>query len=277
MTIDNLNAIVEQLQKYSEHPISKAFNGLSNASKHITVNIQDITNITVVVGGGIQGEYLGNTIKIGSAAFCDYQFVTEDEVNANVFVSCNGAIVAQYYLSDQLKKESVNVLEQLKNNNIHTTMLTGDSSSQALKLAEQLPLDVVKTGVSPDDKAKYVTAIQQQPNANLVLMVGDGINDSPVFAASDVSIAMGDGADVTKYAADIIILKGNLTAVTSLLNAAKQTRLTIKSNLYWSLIYNMAILPIAMLGYVAPYIAVIGMSASSILVVTNSLRLLKVK
>jgi len=290
LRLPNLKAIIVRLQKHSEHPIAKAFNEFltDNQSEYSPTNadttlfdIQDLTNISVVVGSGIQGEYLNGVIKIGSAEFCtnhDKQHsVKPENKQSNVFVSYQDVIVAEYFVSDQLKSESVNVLQQLKQNNIHLTMLTGDSSEQALELANTLPLDIVKTAVSPDKKAQYVKALQQDSSSNLVLMVGDGINDSPVFAASDISVAMGDGADVTKYAADIIILKGNLNAIMSLLNAAKQTRTTIRSNLYWSLIYNLVILPVAMLGFVAPYIAVIGMSASSILVVTNSLRLLKVK
>ena len=284
-----LKLMVIQLQKRSEHPIAQAFsqvslfsddeiNDYSNLNKTL-FNRADLTDITAVVGSGIQGVYLANEIKIGSAQFCQTEQSSNSakQQKANVFVSFSGVVVAEFYVSDQLKAESIQVLQQLKDNKLNLAMLTGDSSEQGVSLAKRLGLDTYKTGVSPEQKALYVSDIQQESKENLVLMVGDGINDSPVFAAADISIAMGDGADVTKYAADIIILKGNLNAITSLVNAAKQTRKTIKSNLYWSLIYNLVILPVAMFGLVAPYIAVIGMSASSILVVTNSLRLLKVK
>lgn len=287
-----LKLMIIQLQKRSEHPIAQAFSQVSlfsddeidahsNLEQTLLFNRADLLDITAVVGSGIQGIYLSNEIKVGSAQFCQTEqnsnSVEQDQQQANVFVSFNGIVVAEFYVSDQLKAESTQVLQQLKDNQLNLTMLTGDSSEQAVTLARNLALDSYKTGFSPEQKARYVSDIQQESKDNLVLMVGDGINDSPVFAAADISIAMGDGADVTKYAADIIILKGNLNAITSLVNAAKQTRKTIKSNLYWSLIYNLVILPVAMFGLVAPYIAVIGMSASSILVVTNSLRLLKVK
>ena len=286
-----LKLMVIQLQKRSEHPIAQAFSQVSLFSDteidtsqsldQTLFNRADLTDITAVVGSGIQGMYLSNEIKIGSAKFCQVEQNSNSEKKvehqANVFVSFNGILVAEFYVSDQLKVESTEVLQKLKESQLNLTMLTGDSSEQAVILAKDLALDSYKTGFSPEQKAQYVKDIQQKSKDNLVLMVGDGINDSPVFAASDISIAMGDGADVTKYAADIIILKGNLNSITSLVNAAKQTRKTIKSNLYWSLIYNLVILPVAMFGLVAPYIAVIGMSASSILVVTNSLRLLKVK
>jgi Cu2+-exporting ATPase len=316
MNSDLLKSIIIQLQKHSEHPIAHAFDNklfelkssdddavssqsemsAENAAENVDVlfNPADLTEISAVIGSGIQGQYLGHTIKIGSAEFCQNGALTDNTANtinkassnisrkqqlsnANVFVSYQGIVLAEYYVSDQLKPESIQVLQHLKQNQMHLTMLTGDSSEQATSLAKKLELESYNTGFSPEQKAQYVKDIQQESKTNLVLMVGDGINDSPVFAAADISIAMGDGADVTKYAADIIILKGNLNAITSLVNAAKKTRKTIKSNLYWSLIYNLVILPVAMFGLVAPYIAVIGMSASSILVVTNSLRLLKVK
>ncbi|WP_341205966.1 heavy metal translocating P-type ATPase [uncultured Psychrosphaera sp.] len=288
LPVDLLKAIIIRLQKHSEHPISNAFDQTlfeqspveleleQGTQPEAQLQIDSLTNISAVVGSGIKGEYLGQTVKVGSAQFCGVG-TSMHLSNANVFVCYQGQILAEFYVSDQLKSESIDVLSQLNNAGYQLTMLTGDSSEQAKLLGKQLKLDRVETGCLPDKKAQYVSDIQQDSPTNLVLMVGDGINDSPVFAASDVSVAMGDGADVTKYAADIIILKGNLNSIISLINAAKQTRTTIKSNLYWSLIYNLVILPVAMLGYVAPYIAVIGMSASSILVVTNSLRLLKVK
>lgn len=286
LNTQSLNLLISHLQSHSEHPIAKAFTveSLSEYEEQLSLvsttvfNVNQLTDVTVVVGSGIQGNYQGHTIKVGSRDFCNLSNQASGVSHTdNVFVSIQNSPLASFTVSDQLKSESASVISYLKQNSLNTSMLTGDGSNQAKTLAHDLKLDASKISMSPEKKAQFVRNIQNSNQDNLVLMVGDGINDSPVFAASDVSVAMGDGADVTKHAADIIILSGNLNAVKSLINAAKQTRKTIKNNLNWSLVYNLVILPVAMFGLVAPYIAVIGMSASSILVVTHSLRLLKVK
>ena len=152
-------------------------------------------------------------------------------------------------------------------------MITGDKSDSVQKVAKALGINNLQAGCSPKQKAQFIQKVQQE--GRKVMMFGDGINDAPVFAASDVSVAMGSGADITKQSADIIIVRDKLTSINTLFEYAHRTQAIIKQNLLWALVYNVTILPIAMLGYVPPYIAVIGMSASSIIVVSNSLRLLK--
>jgi len=161
----------------------------------------------------------------------------------------------------------------LQSQNLSCHMLTGDASDAGQKIAKQLKLESVQTGLSPKDKQ---TAVDQWSSQNeVVAMVGDGINDSPVFASAHLSIAMETGADISKNSADVVLLNSDLASIDHLLNVAKQTRRIIKQNLALSLLYNASILPLAALGLVAPWMAVIGMSASSIIVISNSLRLLK--
>lgn len=265
-----LLSAIEQLQSHSEHPIAKAFMGIS-AGKLESVQL---TNVHVEVGKGLTAQTENGLLKIGSKAYARFDETTLSST-ANVFVVLDNTLVAEFLVSDQIKPESKAVVSMLSKNNIKPFMLTGDSSEQAELVANELQIKNYEKSCSPDQKAKYIQHLQQ--NGNCVVMVGDGINDAPVFAAADISIAMGTGADISKQAADIIILNGDLNAVNTLLVSAKETRRTIKNNLNWSLIYNAVILPVAMLGYVAPWVAVIGMSASSILVVSNSLKLLKIK
>jgi Cu2+-exporting ATPase len=265
-----LLSAIEQLQSHSEHPIAKAFMGISTGK----LEAVKLSNVEIEVGKGLTAKTEYGLLKIGSQVY-----VPSDDSSvsntANVFVVLNNKLVAEFLVSDQIKSESKAVISMLNKNKIKPFMLTGDSSEQAELVANELQIENYEKSCSPDKKAKYIQAQQQQ--GNCVVMVGDGINDAPVFAAADISIAMGTGADISKQAADIIILNGDLNAVNTLLVSAKETRKTIKNNLNWSLIYNAVILPVAMLGYVAPWVAVIGMSASSILVVSNSLKLLKIK
>lgn len=264
-----LNAAVKQIQSNSEHPIAKAFTELDGGEAR-----PDIADVAVEVGKGLKANTEHGELKVGSI-----DYVTErnqiKNSQSNVFVVLEQNLIAEFIVSDHIKPESKDVIAKLTSKNIQTLMLTGDSSEQAQQVATSLDLPVFEKSCSPQQKAKHIINLQQQ--GSCVAMVGDGINDAPVFAAADISIAMGTGADISKQAADIIILNGNLNAVDDLLQAATETRRTIRNNLNWSLIYNLVILPVAMFGYVAPWVAVIGMSASSILVVTNSLKLLKTK
>ena len=263
-----LNSVINRVQTNSEHPIAKAFLPLDNSG------LGQISQVEIKIGKGIEAMTEYGQLTIGSRDYLTEKAPSQ-LVDANVFVLLEQQLVAEFVVSDEIKAEAHGVIGQLKDKEIDTFMLTGDSSEQAEQVSSKLALSGYRKSCSPEQKAKHIQQLQSQ--GGCVVMVGDGINDAPVFAAADISLAMGTGAAITKQAADIIILNSNLSAVDELLAAAKQTRKTIRNNLNWSLIYNAVILPVAMLGYVAPWVAVIGMSASSILVVTNSLKLLKIK
>ena len=256
------------LEKYSEHPISKAFSKEALKIEMIDTSNDKVFNVDVVMGKGISGQIDTLKIKIGSAEFCGVE-----ASDVNVYVVINDKLVVRFLAEDKLREDAQKTLDALNELDKNLIMLTGDSSIHAAKLVHSLPLKEVRTGCSPKFKANYIQELQKQGQSTL--MVGDGINDAPVLASSDVSLAMGDGADITKQVADVIVANNSLNAVATLLENAAKTRRIIKQNLYWALVYNLSILPVAMMGFVPPYIAVIGMSASSIIVVSNSLRLLK--
>ncbi|MFT5003975.1 MAG: Cu2+-exporting ATPase, partial [Flavobacteriales bacterium] len=154
-----------------------------------------------------------------------------------------------------------------------TLLLSGDSQIACNTLTKALPVNSVFGGLSAQDKMQYIKDAQAQDYK--VAMVGDGVNDSPVFGAAHISIAMGCGADITKSGADVILLNNKLSSINTLIQVSHQTRRIILQNYLWAFGYNAIVLPLAVAGYITPYMAVIGMSASSILVITNSLRLLK--
>ena len=154
-------------------------------------------------------------------------------------------------------------------------LLSGDRQSAVAALAEQLGISTWHAEATPERKLDYVAQLQQQQKR--VLMVGDGVNDAPVLAKADVSLAMGNGTDVARASADMILPGEQLTALPAALHLARQTRQIVRQNLWWAVGYNLLALPLAVSGYLTPWLASLGMACSSLLVVGNALRLLQRK
>ncbi len=152
-------------------------------------------------------------------------------------------------------------------------LLTGDAVPVAARVAEELGIDEVCAGATPQEKHAYVEALQAQ--GAVVAMVGDGVNDAPVLARAQVSVAMGSGSQLARPQADLILLSENLMQLSRGYRLARRALRVIRQNLVWSFVYNFVALPLAMVGWVTPWMAGIGMSGSSLLVVLNSLRLQK--
>ncbi|MDF4852140.1 HAD-IC family P-type ATPase, partial [Vibrio parahaemolyticus] len=173
-----------------------------------------------------------------------------------------------------IRKESQAFIQRFAEAGIKTTLLTGDSIQNAQPVADEIGIEHVIASAKPEDKLAYLKSLD---SGDITMMVGDGINDAPTLAGAHLSVAMGGGTDVAKASADMTLLGDNLEKLLEARLLALRTRKIIRENLAWSLGYNLLILPLAVAGLVAPYIAVVGMSASSIIVVSNSLRLLKEK
>ncbi|GHF90889.1 heavy metal translocating P-type ATPase [Thalassotalea marina] len=260
-------AYAAALETHSEHPIAKAFASF----RDFTVKC---SNIVVTPGKGITGNINQQEVKIGSAKW----LVAESDLAKFASYPCvmtiNGKISALFSLSDHIREDASELLAELKSQNIYTAMLSGDNEAGCTKVQKQLQLDVMHSQLSAEEKMKIIQQMQQN---HKVAMVGDGINDAPVFGAAHVSIAMGSGTDIAKNGADVILLNNHLNTISLLRNVAKKTQRIVWQNYGWAFGYNAIVLPLAVCGYITPYMAVIGMSLSSILVITNSLRLLKVK
>ncbi len=198
--------------------------------------------------------------------------IHSDNKHYSVWLSCNDKPVAAFKLDDPIRQESLELVEQCQQQGIQVTMLTGDNSVHAETVAKQLHISEVVANQSPQGKLNYLCSL---PSSDVVLMVGDGVNDAPVLAGAHLSVAMGGGTDIAKSSADMVLLGDKLERILEARKLAIKTRKIIRENLSWALGYNLIILPLAVSGLVAPYIAVVGMSASSIIVVSNSLRLLK--
>ncbi|MGV3000992.1 heavy metal translocating P-type ATPase [Vibrio sp. E150_018] len=260
-------AIAAALEQHANHPISKAFQKYS--SEKVTIE-----NVSNVIGSGVSGLYLNDVWHIGTLSFAlniDGRELEQSQASS-VYLSCNHRLVARFEYTDPIRKESLSFIKQLQNANIDITLLTGDSKLNTQKVASALGITQYQCSAKPEDKLAYLQSLHKH---SVTLMIGDGINDAPTLAGAHLSVAMGSGSDVAKSSADMVLLGDRLDKVLEARELAIQTRGIIRQNLAWALGYNALILPLAIMGFIAPYFAVIGMSASSIIVVTNSLRLLK--
>ncbi|ANU36440.1 heavy metal translocating P-type ATPase [Vibrio scophthalmi] len=256
-------SLAAALEAHANHPLARAFRPYLDAN----VIIDEIEN---VIGFGIQGCYQGKSIKIGSAEFV---LSSQDKAEPNaIYLSIANEHVATFYYQDPIRQEAVAFVKQFRSAGIKVTLLTGDSKANAELVAQQIDIDDVVSEAKPQDKLDYLHSCRDD---DITMMVGDGINDAPTLAGAHLSVAMGGGTDVAKASADMVLLGDKLDRILQARELALKTRRIIAENLAWSLGYNLLILPLAVAGLVAPYFAVVGMSASSIIVVSNSLRLLK--
>lgn len=264
-------AIAAALEAHSEHPLAKPFNQYRDHQ-------YQVSNIDVHSGKGVSGTVNGHHYKIGKASWllssedlAKYQSSTCVLIRVEEGVQ-NSEVIASFFLIDKIRDDAIPLISAL-NEHANTLLLSGDSQLACDKLTQTAPIKLAKGGLSAQEKMQIIQTEQQSQFQ--VAMIGDGVNDSPVFGAAHVSIAMGCGADIAKSGADVILLNNRLSSISTLIHVAKKTRKIIFQNYLWAFGYNAIVLPLAVAGFITPYMAVIGMSASSILVITNSLRLLK--
>jgi Cu2+-exporting ATPase len=267
----NILAFAAALESHSEHPLAKPFNQYRN----FKINA---TNVKVHSGKGISGLIDNKQFHIGKPNwllnnFTENQKQREQLVNASCVLVLEDTLIGAFYLVDKTRDDAKALITKLNEHN-QTLMLSGDSQKACKVTATTLSIPHYYGGLSATDKMNKLKTLQQEQNAT-VAMIGDGVNDSPVFGAAHVSMAMGCGTDIAKSGADVILLNNQLSSISTLNVIANKTRRIIFQNYLWAFGYNAIVLPLAVAGYITPYMAVIGMSASSILVITNSLRLLK--
>ncbi|MCG9552471.1 cadmium-translocating P-type ATPase [Vibrio sp. Isolate31] len=255
--------VAASLEQHANHPIAKAFK--TNVSDDVEVN-----SVNNVIGSGITGEWNGQEVAIGSSEFILGE--AQPTQSNGIYLSLAGRHIATFTYEDPIRKESTEFIQKFKEAGIKTTLLTGDSLINAKPVAEEIGITDIVANAKPEDKLAYLNSRDEK---DITMMVGDGINDAPILAGAHLSVAMGGGTDVAKASADMVLLGDKLDRLLKSRTLALKTRKIIRENLAWSLGYNLLILPLAVAGLVAPYIAVVGMSASSIIVVSNSLRLLK--
>jgi len=255
-------AIAAALEAHSAHPLAKAFSPYRDFN-------QSTSQVTVAPGAGVSGEVNNIHYRIGKSSW----LLDDNQAHsAQCVLMKNDDLIAEFYLEDGTRDDASSLVAYLHDEKIKTLMLSGDHLAGCNKLQTKLQLDSVQANLSAQDK---VNAIKHQQASHTVAMIGDGVNDTPVLGAAHLSIAMGSGTDIAKNGADVILLNNKLSNVQTLRQVSERTSRIIKQNYCWAFGYNAVVLPLAVMGYIVPYMAVIGMSASSILVVSNSLRLLK--
>ncbi len=262
-------AIAAALEFHSEHPLAKPF------QQHRDFNLQTDA-VSVQSGQGISGIVDGQNYKIGKASWlltAKQKKENQPLLSASCVLVSRDKIIAAFYLVDKIRDDAQSLIKTL-NTHHHTLILSGDNQNACDDIAKKLSISQCYGNLSATDKMAVLRNKQQVKNATIA-MVGDGVNDSPVFGAAHVSIAMGCGTDIAKSGADVILLNSKLESINTLNHISIKTKRIIFQNYLWAFGYNAIVLPLAVSGFITPYMAVIGMSASSILVISNSLRLLK--
>lgn len=266
---EKILAIAAALEAHSEHPIAKPF------AQYRDFTLQT-ESINVQSGRGVSGTVAGLDYNIGKASWllsAQAQESNKSLLNTSCILTSKNNIIAAFYLVDKLRADAKTLITKL-NASKHTLMLSGDNQKACESVAKELSITQCYGNLSASDKVTAIKKRQQDTNST-VAMIGDGVNDSPVFGAAHVSMAMGCGTDIAKSGADVILLNNKLSSINTLNNISVKTKRIVFQNYLWAFGYNAMILPLAMSGFITPYMAVIGMSASSILVISNSLRLLK--
>ncbi len=282
-------AIAASLEVGSRHPVAHALLTAAHG-----LHLPAVSDVTHHTAGGIEGVIDGVRYRIGHAAFV-LGTVTGDALNGDVKLgifsenltahSANMSVLlsryddttqawqiaARFYFNDSVRTDATTAIDKLKAMGITPLMLTGDPNPNALTVAARLGIAEAYYGLTPEDKVMHIKRLQA--DGHTVLMVGDGINDAPVLAAANVSTAIAGAADLAQVSSDSVLLGGKLSAVPQAISASKKSQRIIRQNLRWALIYNTVILFPAALGYVPPWLAAIGMSLSSFVVVMNALRI----
>jgi Cu2+-exporting ATPase len=258
--------VARALESRSEHPIARAFAGGQAA----------VVDAAAVAGLGVEGVIGGVRHRIGNPEWVlelagAAAVAPPDQASMWILLGDERGPVAWFALEDVPRPDAAAAVAALRARGVAVQMLSGDPSPAVARLAERLGIDVAVRGASPEDKLRHVRALQA--GGAVVVMVGDGVNDAPVLGAAQVSVAMGGGTDLAMSRADAVLLREELRVLPEALALAQRTRRILHQNLAWAVAYNSVALPLAALGWVTPLWAAIGMSASSIVVVLNALRL----
>lgn len=259
---DELLNIAAALEQHSEHPIARAF----------PVSHRSLTRSKNHLGQGVSGQFEGVNYRVGRPDFaCSNPPNPPTTSGQWLLLSGNQQPIAWFELSDRLRHDAAQSIAQLKQAGLKVRLLSGDTQGVVAEVAKSLHVDQYHAAATPEGKLAVLKQLQQ--DGEKILMVGDGINDLPVLAQADISIAMSNATDLAKTSADAILLSNALRRIPEAYAIAQKTRRVIRQNIGWALGYNLLALPLAAAGLIQPWLAAIGMASSSLIVVANALRI----
>jgi Cu2+-exporting ATPase len=270
-------AVATALERGSEHPIARALSMHAGADADIAVTV-----LRAKTGAGVEADIDGQRWRLGRPEFVGELHGSALSAAVISIVDAGDTVVALgnaegwqafFRLTEEIRPEAAAMVAQLKAVGVKLSIFSGDDPAAARRVGAALGIDDARGGMTPEDKHAMVRSLQA--SGAVVAMTGDGVNDAPVLAQAQVSIAMGGGADLARGNADIVLLGNNLQSLPTGLMLARRCVRIVRQNLAWSFAYNFLAIPMAMTGWVTPWMAGIGMSASSLLVVLNALRLQK--
>ena len=286
LEVEEINSYKEEISKkeilkyfamgesFSNHPIAKSI--LKKAD--MDIDLSQVKNYEEISGKGIKYEFEGKTIKIGNAKFVEKE--SSQILGTVLYLKINDEVVGNIVLKDQIKPDAKQAITLLKQMNIKTHMFTGDKKEVAIETAKEVGIPNVVYEMLPADKYnKLEEVIKDEPKKTV--FVGDGINDSPALAISDIGVSVNSGTDIAMDSSDVILTKNDLSTIINLINISKETIKNIKQNLFWAFFYNFLMIPVAIgvlkpIGIsINPMIASLAMVLSSITVIINTLRLKK--
>jgi len=275
--------LVASIENKSEHPIARA---IVNEAKSLKIELEEIADFKAIPGYGVSATVKEKRYLIGNKKLMVENNITilqeqnelelVSEGNSILFVAENQNLIALIGVKDVLKDESIDIVKKLQKRNIEVVMLTGDNEKTANAIAKQIGVDKVIANVLPKQKAEEIKKLKQK---GLVMMCGDGINDSVSLVTADIGVSVSSGTDIAMDSSNVVLMNDNLEKIEDLLSISQKTITNIKQNLFWAFFYNICMIPIACgvlepLGIVMnPMMAALAMTISSLTVILNALRL----
>ena len=285
---NELIQLAGSLEAKSTHPISKAFIEYLETNK---IELLDVEKFEDISGYGITGIIDDNTILVGNSKLLDknniennykeQEGILAEKGNSIIYIVKNSEILGIIGVNDIIRENAKEIVSTLKHSNIDVIMLTGDNEKTAKSIADILEIKNVIANVTPSEKTKIIKDLKEE--GKIVMMCGDGINDSPALALSDIGVSVNSGTDIARDSSDVILTKNDLSSIINLINISKKTIKNIRQNLFWAFFYNTLMIPIA-IGVLSPFgiainpmIASLAMVLSSFTVILNALRLKRIK
>jgi len=279
---EKLLQFAASVERGSEHPLGRS---IVERAETRGLKLYDPENFVAVRGKGVNATVNGSPVLVGSRRLMrenkidpsgleDELVRLENEAKTAMLVAVDGILAGIVAVADTLKEDSALAISALQQMGIQTAMITGDNQRTAEAIAKVVGIDHILAEVLPDGKVTEVQKLQQQ--FGVVAFVGDGINDAPALTQANVGLAIGTGTDIAIEASDITLVRGELTGVVQAIILSRETFKKIKQNLFWAFFYNVAMIPLAVIGWMHPVLAEIAMATSSITVVSNANRLRKI-